>query len=95
MYNIYMKSVKAGGNLMGLSDEEAWETIKDCDQCNKQWKNPTSTISDQTIANLKDQLVRNEVVKVKIPRCMSWLDAYDEPIGDVDMMEDEAVNPSP
>ncbi|GJZ83541.1 hypothetical protein Tco_0648714 [Tanacetum coccineum] len=65
---------------MGLSDEEAWETIKDCDQCNKQWKNPTSTISDQTIANLKDQLVRNEVVKVKIPRCMSWLDAYDEPI---------------
>ncbi|GJU77540.1 hypothetical protein Tco_1274610 [Tanacetum coccineum] len=44
-------------------------------------KNPTSTISDQTIENLKDQLVRNEVIRVKIPRYMSWLDAYDEPLG--------------
>ncbi|GJX35251.1 hypothetical protein Tco_0246808 [Tanacetum coccineum] len=44
------------------------------------WKTPTSTISDQTIANLKAQLVENEVVRVMIPKCMSWLDAYDEPI---------------
>ncbi|GJS40409.1 hypothetical protein Tco_0565452 [Tanacetum coccineum] len=36
-----------------------------------------------------------EMVMVKIPKCMSWLDAYDEPIGDLDMMEDEAENPSP
>ncbi|GJX41918.1 hypothetical protein Tco_0256908, partial [Tanacetum coccineum] len=82
----------AGGDLMELSAEEAWETIKDCAQCDKQWKNPTSTISDQTIANLKAQLVGNEMVRVKIPRCMSWLDAYDEPLGDLDMMEDEAEN---
>ncbi|GKC98952.1 hypothetical protein Tco_1169227 [Tanacetum coccineum] len=27
-----------------------------------------------------------------IPKCMSWLDAYDEPIGD---MEDKVDNPSP
>ncbi|GJS00728.1 hypothetical protein Tco_0317236 [Tanacetum coccineum] len=38
-------------------------------------------MSDQTITNLKDHLVGNEVVRVKIPKCMSWLDAYDEPIG--------------
>ncbi|GJT57369.1 putative ribonuclease H-like domain-containing protein [Tanacetum coccineum] len=37
------------------------------------------------------QLVENEVVRVMIPKCMSWLDAYDEPIGD---MEDKVDNPS-
>ncbi|GJV42153.1 hypothetical protein Tco_1420593 [Tanacetum coccineum] len=36
-----------------------------------------------------------KIVMVKIPRCMSWLDAYDEPIGDLDIMEDEAENSSP
>ncbi|GJX88413.1 retrovirus-related pol polyprotein from transposon TNT 1-94 [Tanacetum coccineum] len=54
----------AGGNLRVLSAEEAWETIEDCAQCDKHWKNPTSTIPDQTIANLKTQLVENEVVRV-------------------------------
>ncbi|GJW89337.1 hypothetical protein Tco_0164677 [Tanacetum coccineum] len=83
-----------GGNLMGLSVEEAWETIEDYAQCDKQWENPTSTIFDQTIADLKAQLVRNEVLKVKMPKCMSWLDAYDEPICDLDMMEDKVDNPS-
>ncbi|GKE30605.1 hypothetical protein Tco_1445989, partial [Tanacetum coccineum] len=62
-----------GGDLMELSAEEAWETIEDCAQCDKQWQNPTSTISDQSIANLKAQLVGNEMVRVKIYRCMSWL----------------------
>ncbi|GKF36155.1 hypothetical protein Tco_0112913, partial [Tanacetum coccineum] len=66
-----------GGNLRILSAKEAWETIEDCAQCDKQWKNPTSTIFNQTIANLKTQLVENEVVRVKIPKCMEWL--YDEP----------------
>ncbi|GKA90143.1 hypothetical protein Tco_0811955, partial [Tanacetum coccineum] len=41
------------------------------------------------------QLVRNDVVRVKIPRFMSWLDAYDKPIYDLDMMEDKVDNPSP
>ncbi|GKD03213.1 hypothetical protein Tco_1178187 [Tanacetum coccineum] len=36
-----------------------------------------------------------EMVMVKIPRCMQWLDTYDEPIGDLDMMEDEVDNRSP
>nr|GEU69747.1 valine N-monooxygenase 1-like [Tanacetum cinerariifolium] len=75
-------------NLRGLSVEEAWETIKDFAQHDKQWRNPTSSIYDQTIANLKAQLVRNEVVRVKIPKCMSWLDAYDEPIGDLEEVKE-------
>ncbi|GJZ73080.1 zf-CCHC domain-containing protein [Tanacetum coccineum] len=87
--------LEPGGNLRGLSAEEVWVTIEDCVQCDKQWKNPTSTIFDQTIANLKAQLVGNEVVRVKIPKCMSWIDAYDESIGDLDVMEDKAENSSP
>ncbi|GJU77854.1 hypothetical protein Tco_1274924 [Tanacetum coccineum] len=43
----------------------------------------------------QDHLVGNEVVRVKIPKCISWLDAYDEPIGDLDMMENKVDNPSP
>ncbi|GKE27169.1 hypothetical protein Tco_1442553, partial [Tanacetum coccineum] len=83
----------AGGNLRELSAEEVWETIEDCAQCDKQWKNPTSTIHDQTIANLKTQLVENEVVRVRIPKCMAWLD--DEPIRDPNTMKDKVDNPSP
>ncbi|GJY83672.1 hypothetical protein Tco_0497048 [Tanacetum coccineum] len=56
------------------------------------WKNPTSTILDQTIANLKTQLVENEVVRVKIPKCMAWLD--DEHVGDLNTIEDKVDNPS-
>ncbi|GKD04224.1 ribonuclease H-like domain-containing protein [Tanacetum coccineum] len=52
----------SGGNLRVLSAEEAWKTIEDCAKYDKQWKNPTNTIPDQTIANLKTQLVENEVV---------------------------------
>ncbi|GJV95481.1 hypothetical protein Tco_1547058 [Tanacetum coccineum] len=80
---------------MELSFEEAWETIEDYAQCDKQWQNPTSTISDQSIAKLKVQLVGNEMVRVKISRCMSWLgstDACDEYIGSLDMMNNEVVN---
>nr|GEW74017.1 ribonuclease H-like domain-containing protein [Tanacetum cinerariifolium]GFA67522.1 ribonuclease H-like domain-containing protein [Tanacetum cinerariifolium] len=32
---------------------------------------------------------------VKIPKCMSWLDACDDPIGDLDIMEDKVDNPIP
>ncbi|GJU52085.1 RNA-directed DNA polymerase, eukaryota, reverse transcriptase zinc-binding domain protein [Tanacetum coccineum] len=84
-----------GGNLKGLIAEEAWETIEDCAKCDKQLKNPTSTISDQTITTLNDYLVGNEVTGVKISKCVSWLDAYDEPIGDLDIMKDKVENPSP
>nr|GEX34629.1 hypothetical protein [Tanacetum cinerariifolium] len=56
-------------------------------------KTPTSTILDQTIANLKTQLVEKEVVKVKIPKYMAWLD--DEPVGDLNTIEDKVDNLSP
>ncbi|GJV42912.1 hypothetical protein Tco_1427448 [Tanacetum coccineum] len=79
----------SGEKLRRLSAEEAWETIEDCAQCDKQWKNLTSTISNQTIAILKAQLVENEVVCVMIPKCMAWLD--DEPIG-YDLMKESYVS---
>ncbi|GJV01709.1 hypothetical protein Tco_1335278 [Tanacetum coccineum] len=88
----------ADGDLFILIAEEAWETIEDCAKCDKQWRNPTSTISDQSIANLKAQFVGNEMVNVKIPRCMSWLsstNAYDEPIISLGMMDNEVGNTCP
>ncbi|GKB43821.1 hypothetical protein Tco_0888763, partial [Tanacetum coccineum] len=88
-------NLTAEGDLRKFSDIGAWYTIEDCAQYDIKCSNPTSTISDQTITNLKDHLVRNEVVRDKIPKCMSWLDAYDEPIGDLDMMDDKVDNPSP
>nr|GFC52915.1 hypothetical protein [Tanacetum cinerariifolium] len=36
-----------------------------------------------------------EIVMVKMPKCISWLDACDKPIGDLDMMKDKVENPSP
>ncbi|GKB87943.1 hypothetical protein Tco_0960215, partial [Tanacetum coccineum] len=42
--------------------------------------------------------LESEIVMVKIPRCMAWLgstDAYDEPIGSLDMIENEVGNISP
>ncbi|GJV49652.1 hypothetical protein Tco_1439864 [Tanacetum coccineum] len=39
--------------------------------------NPTSIISDETIANPNAQIVGDDMVRVLIPRYMSWLD-YDE-----------------
>ncbi|GJT66076.1 putative reverse transcriptase domain-containing protein [Tanacetum coccineum] len=65
--NYTRHDLELGGDLFELSVEEAWETIEDFSQCNTQWKNPTSTISDQSIANLKAQIVGNEMVNVKIP----------------------------
>ncbi|GJY45258.1 hypothetical protein Tco_0434321 [Tanacetum coccineum] len=43
----------------------------------------------------EDHLVGNEVVRVKIPKCMSLLDAYDKTIGDLDIVEDKVDNPNP
>nr|GEU52816.1 hypothetical protein [Tanacetum cinerariifolium] len=48
----------------------------------------------QSKKTYKDEL-ECEIVLVKIPKCMSWLDARDEPIGDLDMTEDKVDNPCP
>nr|GEU62711.1 hypothetical protein [Tanacetum cinerariifolium] len=74
------------------------KNIKGMKQEEDLWQNPTSTIFDKLIANLKAQLVGNEMVRVKIPRCMSWLvstNAFYEPIGDLGMMDNEVGNTSP
>ncbi|GJV73456.1 hypothetical protein Tco_1493451 [Tanacetum coccineum] len=42
--------------------------------------------------------LESEIVMIKITRCKSWLgsnDTYDEPIGNLDKMEDEVGNPNP
>ncbi|GKB43964.1 hypothetical protein Tco_0888906 [Tanacetum coccineum] len=48
----------------------------------------------QSKKTYKEEL-KCEIVMVKIPKCMSWLDACDEPIGDLDMIQDKVDNPSP
>ncbi|GJZ14537.1 hypothetical protein Tco_0550214, partial [Tanacetum coccineum] len=80
------------GNVRELSVEEAWETIENFAQGQKEW-DLTITILDQTIANLKTQLVKNEVVRVMIPKCMAWLD--DEPLRDLNTIKDKVDNPIP
>ncbi|GKD84349.1 hypothetical protein Tco_1355503, partial [Tanacetum coccineum] len=61
-----------------FSDIGAWYAIEDCSKYDKKKSsNPTSTISDQTIANLNAQIVGDDMVRVEVPRCMAWLD-YDE-----------------
>ncbi|GJW59441.1 retrovirus-related pol polyprotein from transposon TNT 1-94, partial [Tanacetum coccineum] len=53
------------------------------------------TVSGRSRLNEDLESSTNEVVRVKIPSCMSWLDAYDEPLGDLDIMEDKVENQSP
>ncbi|GJX37067.1 hypothetical protein Tco_0250370, partial [Tanacetum coccineum] len=88
-------NLTAEGDLRKFSDIGAWYAIEDCAQYDKKYSNPTNAISDETIANPNAQVVGDDMVRDKIPKCMSWLDAYDEPIGDLDMIEDKVDNPSP
>ncbi|GKF58737.1 hypothetical protein Tco_0172274, partial [Tanacetum coccineum] len=48
----------------------------------------TSAISDETIANPNAQIVRDDMVKVQVPRCMAWLD-YDEHVDNLSTMDNE------
>nr|GEU71672.1 hypothetical protein [Tanacetum cinerariifolium] len=65
------------GDLRKFSDIGAWYAIEDCVQDDKKHSNPTSVISDETIANPNAQIFRDDMVRVQVPRCMAWLD-YDE-----------------
>ncbi|GKD67487.1 hypothetical protein Tco_1309595, partial [Tanacetum coccineum] len=47
--------------------------------------NPTSAISDETIANPNAQIVGYDMVRVQVPRCMAWLD-YDEHVDSLSTM---------
>ncbi|GKA15819.1 putative ribonuclease H-like domain-containing protein, partial [Tanacetum coccineum] len=80
-----------GGNFMELSAKEAWETIEDCALYDREI--PTSSNSRKSIGFVED-----EMVEVKLPSCMSWLDStntYDEQISCVEIIEDKVENPRP
>ncbi|GJT12414.1 hypothetical protein Tco_0859456 [Tanacetum coccineum] len=78
------------------------ETLRKSDQMHQTFEKRSITMTcklDDIIELPKSQPKRTykkdlecEIVMVKMPKCMSWLDAYDEPIGD---MEDKVDNPNP
>ncbi|GJX13346.1 hypothetical protein Tco_0205104 [Tanacetum coccineum] len=56
--------------------------------------NPTSAISNETIANPNAQIVEDDMVRVQVPRCMAWLD-YDEHVDSLSTMDNEVGVTSP
>lgn len=91
----------ADGDLWGLSVDEAWETIENYAQLAKKRDNPTSVVTDQLIASLREQARSffgdNRPID-EIPRYMEWFNStiiQDEHIGNPDTMEDEVDNISP
>ncbi|GKB27022.1 hypothetical protein Tco_0866423 [Tanacetum coccineum] len=82
------------GDLRKFSDIGAWYAIEDCAQYDKKCGNPTSIISDETIANPNAQIVRDDMVRVQVPRCMAWLD-YDEHVDSLSTMYNEVGVTSP
>ncbi|GKB56297.1 hypothetical protein Tco_0912483 [Tanacetum coccineum] len=56
--------------------------------------NPTSTISNETIANPNAQIVGDDMVRVQVPRCMTWLN-YDEHVDSLSTMDNEVTVTSP
>ncbi|GJV82912.1 hypothetical protein Tco_1522810 [Tanacetum coccineum] len=85
-----------GSNFVG-------ETLRKSDQLHQTFEKSSIAMTrklDDRIELPKSQPKRTynvdlerEIVMVKIPKCMAWFD--DEPIGDLDMMEDKVDNPSP
>ncbi|GJS74086.1 hypothetical protein Tco_0706927 [Tanacetum coccineum] len=53
------------GDLRKFSDIGAWYAIEDCAQYDKNYSNPTSAISNETIANTNSQIVRDDMVRVQ------------------------------
>ncbi|GJV06194.1 hypothetical protein Tco_1343850 [Tanacetum coccineum] len=60
----------------------------------KKSSNPTSAISDETIANPNVKIVKDDMVRVQVPRCMAWLD-YDEHVDSLSTMDNEVEVTSP
>ncbi|GJV04160.1 hypothetical protein Tco_1337729 [Tanacetum coccineum] len=54
----------------------------------KKCSNLTSVISDETIANPNAQIVRDDMVRVQVPRCMALLN-YDEHVDSLSTMDNE------
>ncbi|GJY05672.1 hypothetical protein Tco_0371612 [Tanacetum coccineum] len=87
-------SLTAEGDLRKFSDIEAWYAIEDCAQYDKECSNPTSAISDETIANLNAQIVGDDMVRVHVPRYLAWLD-YDEHVDSLSTRENKVGVTSP
>ncbi|GJW29850.1 hypothetical protein Tco_0046725 [Tanacetum coccineum] len=63
------------GNLREISGGEAWETIENFAQGQKEWDNPPNIIFEQGIENLKvhaKRLFGNENVWVEMHRNIAW-----------------------
>ncbi|GJS16822.1 hypothetical protein Tco_0411294 [Tanacetum coccineum] len=85
-----------GSNFVG-------ETLRKSDQLHQTFEKSSIAMTrklDDMIELPKSQPKRTynedlkcEIVMVKMPKCMAWLD--DEPICDLDTMEDKAKDPSP
>ncbi|GJU33207.1 hypothetical protein Tco_1176796, partial [Tanacetum coccineum] len=79
------------------------ETLRKSDQLHQNFKKNTIVMTrklDDMIELPMSQPKRTyiedlecEIVMVKMPKCMAWFD--DEPIGDLDTIEDKAKNLSP
>ncbi|GKC75445.1 hypothetical protein Tco_1126219 [Tanacetum coccineum] len=79
------------------------EALRKSDQLHQTFKKSSIAMTrklDDMIELSKSQPKRTynedlecEIVMVKMPKCMAWLD--DEPIGDLDTIEDKVDNPSP
>ncbi|GJX97303.1 hypothetical protein Tco_0353101 [Tanacetum coccineum] len=54
-------NLTADGDLRKFSDIGAWYAIEDCAQYDKKCSNPTSAISDETIANPNAQIVGDDM----------------------------------
>ncbi|GJR10520.1 hypothetical protein Tco_0793172 [Tanacetum coccineum] len=87
-------NLTAEGDLRTFSDIGAWYAIEDCAQYDKKCSNPTSAISDETIANPNAQIVRDDMVRVQVPRCMALLN-YDEHVDSLSTMDNEVGVTSP
>ncbi|GJS59205.1 hypothetical protein Tco_0653989 [Tanacetum coccineum] len=87
-------NLTAEGDLRRFSDIGALYAIEDCAQYDKKSSSPTSDISDETIANPNAQIVRDDMVRVYVPRCMAWLD-YDEHVDSLSTMDNEVGVTSP
>nr|GFC66394.1 hypothetical protein [Tanacetum cinerariifolium] len=57
--------------------------------------NPTSAISDETIANPNAQIVGDDMVRVQALRCMAWLDYDDEHVDSLSTMDNKVGVKSP
>ncbi|GKD65768.1 hypothetical protein Tco_1307876 [Tanacetum coccineum] len=71
----------ANGDLRELSAEEAWETIKNFAQGQKEWDKPFKAITEQELASMRAQsneLFGNKIFWFETPRCIAW-DKVDNP----------------